>query len=146
MLDTARASGITVVHTREGHRPDLSDLSASKQTRGHRELCIGDVGPMGRILVRGERGHDIIEELQPIQGEIVIDEAGNGSRRRPSNAYGDEIRIASPVWGEATYLLRAASADHSAGTPSGIASCGAVLSSELAGARLSPKRKIATIT
>jgi aerobic carbon-monoxide dehydrogenase large subunit len=65
---------------------------------------------------------------------------------RTNRGAGHEIRIASPVWGAATYLLRAASADHSAGTPSGIASCGAVLSSELAGARLSPKRKIATIT
>jgi biuret amidohydrolase len=79
VLDAARASGMMVIHTREGHRPDLSDLSASKKTRGRRELCIGDAGPMGRILVRGERGHDIIEELQPMQGEIVIDKAGNGA-------------------------------------------------------------------
>jgi biuret amidohydrolase len=79
VLDAARTAGMMVIYTREGHRPDLSDLSPTKKVRGHPKLCIGDTGPMGRILVRGERGHDIIDELRPIAGEIVVDKPGKGA-------------------------------------------------------------------
>ncbi len=79
VIAAARETGITVVHTREGHRPDLSDLSPAKHRRGNFPTRIGDSGPMGRILVRGEDGHDIIPELAPIAGEPVIDKPGKGA-------------------------------------------------------------------
>lgn len=79
VLQAARAAGMVVVHTREGHRPDLSDLSPAKHRRGNFLTKIGDVGPMGRILVRGETGHDIIAELAPVTGEPVIDKPGKGA-------------------------------------------------------------------
>lgn len=79
LLDAARANGMLVVHTREGHRPDLSDLPPAKRARGRFAVGIGDPGPMGRILVRGEPGHDIIEELAPVTGEPVIDKPGKGA-------------------------------------------------------------------
>jgi nicotinamidase-related amidase len=79
VLAMARAAGMVVVHTREGHRPDLSDLAPSKHERGNFPTKIGDVGPMGRILVRGEPGHDIIPELYPVAGEPVIDKSGKGA-------------------------------------------------------------------
>ncbi len=79
VMAAARAAGMTVIHTREGHRPDLSDLSAAKYRRGNFPTRIGDRGPMGRILVRGEAGHDIIAELAPIPGEPVIDKPGKGA-------------------------------------------------------------------
>ena len=62
LLGKWRAKGLAVIHTREGHRPDLADLPESKRARGHGKKGIGDYGPMGRILVRGEAGHDIIPE------------------------------------------------------------------------------------
>src|SRR5271157_1910269 len=65
LLAAWRAAGLLVMHTREGHRPDLSDLPPSKKVRGRGRTSIGDEGPMGRILVRGEPGHDIIAELYP---------------------------------------------------------------------------------
>jgi nicotinamidase-related amidase len=79
VLAAFRARGGMVIHTREGHRPDLADLFASKRDRGNPSLRIGDEGPMGRLLVRGSRGHDIIPELAPIEGEVVLDKPGKGS-------------------------------------------------------------------
>ena len=77
-LDAARRAGLTVVHTREGHRPDLSDLLPAKRTRGGKTF-IGTDGPMGRILVRGEVGHDIVPELRPLDGEPIVDKPGKGA-------------------------------------------------------------------
>jgi biuret amidohydrolase len=79
LLTAARRSGMLVMHTREGHRPDLSDAPPAKLERGKPSLRIGDPSPMGRILVRGEPGHDIIPELYPIPGEPVIDKPGKGA-------------------------------------------------------------------
>jgi biuret amidohydrolase len=79
VLRACRAAGMMVVHTREGHRPDLSDLAPAKRVRGRFTTCIGDPGPMGRILVRGEAGHDIIPELAPAPGEPVVDKPGKGA-------------------------------------------------------------------
>jgi nicotinamidase-related amidase len=79
VLAASRAAGLTVIHTREGHRPDLSDCPPAKLNRGNPTLRIGDVGPRGRILIRGEYGHDIVDELAPIDGEVVIDKPGKGS-------------------------------------------------------------------
>ena len=79
LLAGLRARGVLVVHTREGHRPDLSDAPPAKLERGAPSKRIGDEGPMGRILVRGEPGHDIIPELAPLPGEPVIDKPGKGA-------------------------------------------------------------------
>jgi nicotinamidase-related amidase len=79
LLSAARAMGMLVIHTREGHLPDLSDAPPAKVERGAPSLRIGDPGPMGRILIRGEAGHDIIPELYPLDSEIVIDKPGKGA-------------------------------------------------------------------
>jgi nicotinamidase-related amidase len=79
LLAAWRAAGLQVIHTREGHRPDLSDLPPAKRQRGRGKITIGDAGPMGRILVRGEPGHDIIAELYPLVSERVIDKPGKGA-------------------------------------------------------------------
>ena len=79
LLASARALGMLVIHTREGHLPDLSDAPPAKVMRGKPELRIGSLGPMGRILIRGEPGHGIIPELAPITGEIIIDKPGKGA-------------------------------------------------------------------
>ena len=74
-----RALGGLVVHTREAHLPDLSDCPPAKRERGQPSLRIGDVGPMGRVLIRGEPGHAIVPALAPVEGEIVIDKPGKGA-------------------------------------------------------------------
>ena len=80
LLAASRRAGLLVVHTREGHRPDLSDCSLEKMRRSQRAGApIGSAGPMGRLLVRGEYGHDFIDELQPLAGEVVIDKPGYGA-------------------------------------------------------------------
>ena len=79
VLKAARETGMMVIHTREGHLPDLSDAPPAKIERGAPSLRIGDPGPMGRILIRGEAGHDIIPALYPVEGEIVIDKPGKGA-------------------------------------------------------------------
>ncbi len=79
VLAGARAAGMMVIHTREGHRADLSDAPPAKVERGPPGQRIGDPGPMGRILIRGEAGHDIIDALAPLPGEPVIDKPGKGA-------------------------------------------------------------------
>ena len=79
MLDAWRKVGGWVVHTREAHRPDLSDCPPAKRDRGNPTLRIGDAGPMGRILVVGEPGSQIVDALAPVDGELVIDKPGKGA-------------------------------------------------------------------
>ena len=79
VLSAWRAAGGVVVHTREAHCADLSDCPPAKRNRGNPSLRIGDVGPMGRVLVAGEPGNQIIPELAPLPGEIVIDKPGKGA-------------------------------------------------------------------
>jgi nicotinamidase-related amidase len=79
LLQGARRAGLLVIHTREGHRPDMADAPRAKVERGDPSLRIGARGPMGRILIRGEAGHDIVPELYPLPGEPVVDKAGKGA-------------------------------------------------------------------
>jgi nicotinamidase-related amidase len=78
-MATWRAAGLPIIHTREGHLPDLSDCPPAKLLRGAPSMRIGDPSPNGRILIRGEYGHDIIDELQPVEGEAVVDKPGKGA-------------------------------------------------------------------
>jgi len=79
VLAAARRTGLSILHTREGHRPDLADLAPAKARRGNPSLRIGDPGPLGRLLVRGEPGHAIVPELAPLDGEPVVDKPGKGA-------------------------------------------------------------------
>jgi nicotinamidase-related amidase len=79
LIAAARSAGIMVIHTREGHEPDLSDCPPAKLNRGAPSKRIGDEGKYGRILIRGEYGHDIVDELAPTDGEVVIDKPGKGA-------------------------------------------------------------------
>jgi biuret amidohydrolase len=79
LLSGLRDAGIPIIHTREGHRPDLADAPRAKVERGAPSMRIGDEGPMGRILIRGEAGHDIVAELAPLPGEPVVDKPGKGA-------------------------------------------------------------------
>lgn len=79
LIAAARDAGILVIHTREGHLPDLSDCPPAKLNRGAPSRRIGDPGKYGRILIRGEYGHDIVDELSPVDGEVVIDKPGKGA-------------------------------------------------------------------
>ncbi|MBD2847071.1 cysteine hydrolase [Paenibacillus sp. IB182496] len=97
VLAAARRAGLTIVHTREGHLPDLSDCPPSKLARSRRQGAgIGDPGPMGRVLVRGEPGHAIVPELAPADGEYIVDKPGKGAFYRTGlEAYLAEQGIAS---------------------------------------------------
>lgn len=80
LLQAARAANLRVIHTREGHAPDLSDCPSSKLKRSRLQGAgIGDAGPLGRVLVRGERGHAIVGELEPQAGEWIVDKPGKGA-------------------------------------------------------------------
>jgi nicotinamidase-related amidase len=79
LIAAFRAAGLPVIHTRECHKPDLSDLPPAKHLRGKPSMRIGDPGPMGRILIAGEPGADIVPELAAAPGEIVLDKPGKGA-------------------------------------------------------------------
>ena len=91
LIGLFRTNGWTVIHTRESHDPTMADCPPAKRDRGAPSLRIGDIGPMGRILVRGEPGNDIIAELAPLPGEIVIDKPGKGAFY--ATALGDMLRL-----------------------------------------------------
>ena len=91
LLDCVRRAGVMVIHTREAHRADLSDCPPAKRTRGKPVLRIGDAGPMGRILVAGAPGCDIVPELAPLPAETVIDKPGKGAFY--ATALGDILRL-----------------------------------------------------
>ncbi|MFF5290853.1 cysteine hydrolase family protein [Paractinoplanes globisporus] len=79
LMTAWRGAGLPIIHTREGHLPDLSDCPPAKLNRGAPSMRIGDPGAFGRILIRGEYGHDIVDELQPLPGETVVDKPGKGA-------------------------------------------------------------------
>ena len=90
LIDGCRAAGVPVIHTQECHRPDLSDLPAAKRRRGNPRLRIGDQGPMGRILIAGEPGTAILDDLAPLPGELVIEKPGKGAFY--TTPLGDELK------------------------------------------------------
>jgi nicotinamidase-related amidase len=90
LIEGFRAAGLPVIHTMECHRPDLSDLPPAKRNRGNPTIRIGDEGPMGRVLIAGEAGTAIIDELAPIAGEIVIEKPGKGAFYATS--FGDDLK------------------------------------------------------
>lgn len=92
LIAACRASDVPVIHTRECHRPDLSDCPPAKRERGNPSLRIGDPGPMGRILIAGEPGAEIIPELAPTPGELVIDKPGKGAFY--ATGFGDALEAA----------------------------------------------------
>lgn len=79
LIAAFRLRGLMVIHTKETHRPDLSDCPLAKRRRGDAEIAIGDTGPMGRILIAGEPGNDIVPDLYPAPGEVVIEKPGKGA-------------------------------------------------------------------
>lgn len=91
LLDACRVAGMAIVHTREAHRPDLADCPPAKRNRGEAKLRIGDPGPMGRILVAGEPGNDILPAVAALPGEIVIDKPGKGAFY--ATALGEILRL-----------------------------------------------------
>ena len=91
LLDACRGAGMAIVHTREAHRPDLADCPPAKRNRGEAKLRIGDPGPMGRILVAGEPGNDILPAVAALPGEIVIDKPGKGAFY--ATALGEILRL-----------------------------------------------------
>ena len=99
VLEGARNAGILVIHTREGHRPDLTDLHPHKAVRGNRKQVIGVPGPKGRVLIRGEPGHDIISALSPNEGEPIVDKPGKGS------FYGTDLEVILVAQGIRTLLV-----------------------------------------
>ena len=111
LLDHARRAGMLVIHTREGHLPDLSDAPPAKIERGAPSLRIGAPGPMGRILIRGEPGHQIIAALAPLPGEPVIDKPGKGAFFSTTlDALLREHRIESLIVCGASIVVRASQA------------------------------------
>lgn len=100
LIDAARAAGVRIVYTREGHRPDLSDCPPGKLARSRAAGAeIGTLGPLGRLLVRGERGHDLVDELQPRAGEPVLDKPGYSAFHQT------ELDQILRGWGVATVIL-----------------------------------------
>lgn len=93
ILEAVRGTEVRVIYTREGHRLDLSDCPPSKFNRGNLEIRIGDKGPIGRVLIRGEKGHDIIDELKPKEEEPIIDKPGKGS------FYATDLQLILQNWG-----------------------------------------------
>jgi nicotinamidase-related amidase len=90
LIEGCRAAGLPVIHTQECHKPDLSDLPAAKRRRGNPRLRIGDEGPMGRILIAGEPGTAILDDLAPLTGELVIEKPGKGAFY--ATPLGDELK------------------------------------------------------
>ncbi|WP_214472141.1 isochorismatase family cysteine hydrolase [Mesorhizobium sp. dw_380] len=90
LIEGFRAAGLPVIHTMECHRPDLSDLPPAKRDRGNPSIRIGDIGPMGRVLIAGEPGTAILDELKPLPGEIVIEKPGKGAFYATS--FGDDLK------------------------------------------------------
>lgn len=106
LLEAARAAGVRVIHTREGHRPDLADLNPAKARRAARVgAAIGSRGPLGRLLVRGEPGHAIIDELAPLPSEVVIDKPGFGA------FHATDLELVLRAWGVTALTLAGVTTD-----------------------------------